>query len=97
MNRTEFLTKSDSEINRILHEHGVGYDNLPRQARFRVKQLSEMAQRECCNDVAWDMAMNDRGAAVERAQARANDFATQRRTLLLNSFADLLQRKGVFA
>jgi hypothetical protein len=96
MTKAEFLTGTDTACNTFLNASGVKFDDLPRQVRSRLKQLSEQVQRALPGDVAYDMAMNDKGAAVARAESRAGVIVAERRRYIREQFAILLQRRNAF-
>ncbi len=94
MSRTEFMALNGNQVNVTLNHHGVRWEHLPASVRRRAKYLAEEAQRVGAGDVAYDMAMNDKGAAIERAQAKAGKLVDERGQLLRSEFAKLLARKG---
>lgn len=96
MTRSDTLT-TDNEVNKVLKQHDdIGYDTLPRVVRSRLKALTGAIHDAAPGDVAYDMAMNDRGTSIARAQHRQDELVQERRRLLMHAYADMLQRKGVF-
>ena len=96
MTKTEFLAGTDTQCNNFLNASGVKFEHLPRQVRSRLKYLSQQVQQAMPGDVAYDMAMNDKGAAIARAQARAGGIVDERRRYIRDQFVILLQRRNAF-
>ena len=102
MNAADFMQLSDSATNHFLTGCGVGYEDLPLPVRRQVKHLNESISRaSASNDVAWDLAINDRGAALDRAEAKQTSerqrLSAERMKVLKTGYAAVLQRRGAFS
>lgn len=94
MTRREFQQLPEADRNRVLRKHLLGRDDLPATVLADLEAMNRHIGEEMPGEIAFDLAMNDKGAAIDRCNARAGSIQERRDWYLLQAYTDLLQQHG---
>ena len=93
MTRAQFMQGTDAACNKFVNHLNIKFEQLPRSARRRLEWFNSEIRRAGPGDVAYDLAMNDKGAAVERALRKQKDIAQERAHFIRSEFAKLIRSR----